>query len=170
MPDTAHRLNADGSVQDVKVNDLKGGDTLLVKPGEKIPADGIVVKGETSVNESMLTGESKPVSKEKGAKVIGGSINGEGSITIEVKHTGEETFLSGVIKTGSGSAGKQIAYAGHRQPRRLLADHRCAVQRSADFVHLAGLHRQGAGLCDRAHGHSHGHYLARTRLGWPYRW
>ena len=98
MPDTAHRRKADGSVEDVPVGELKGGDRLLIKPGEKVPADGVIVKGQTSLNESMLTGESKPVSKAEGAQVIGGSINGEGSITIEVKHTGEETFLSGVIK------------------------------------------------------------------------
>lgn len=98
MPDTAHLLNEDGSVTEVKLEQLKGGDKLLVKPGEKVPADGLIIKGQTSLNESMLTGESKPVSKSVNEQVIGGSINGEGSITIEVQHTGEETFLSGVIK------------------------------------------------------------------------
>lgn len=98
MPDTAHRVKEDGSTEDVAVSELKNGDKLLVKPGEKVPADGVIVKGQTSLNESMLTGESKPVSKTEGAEVIGGSINGEGAITIEVKKTGEETFLSGVIK------------------------------------------------------------------------
>jgi len=98
MPDTAHRLKPDGSVEDVPVSELKGSDNLLVKPGEKIPADAVILKGQTSANESMLTGESKPVEKIEGDTVIGGAINGEGSITIEVKHTGEESFLSGVIK------------------------------------------------------------------------
>jgi P-type Cu2+ transporter len=69
----------------------------LVKPGEKLPADGAVVEGETSVNEAMLTGESKPVTKRAGGKVIGGSINGDGSITIEVTGTGKDSFLSQVI-------------------------------------------------------------------------
>jgi len=98
MPDTAHLLNSDGNIQEIRVNTLKGGERLLVKPGEKVPADGIVIKGQTSVNESMLTGESKPVAKTKGDIVIGGAINGESAITIEVKHTGADSFLSGVIK------------------------------------------------------------------------
>lgn len=98
MPDTAHLVLADGSVSDVPVSQLKNGDQLLIKPGEKVPADAIIVKGETSVNESMLTGESKPVTKSEGAQVIGGSINGEGSITVRVAKTGDETFLSSVIR------------------------------------------------------------------------
>ncbi len=103
MPDTAHRIKPDGNkpdgnVEDVPVAELNSGDHILVKPGEKIPADGMILKGQTSTNESMLTGESKPVAKNKGDTVIGGAINGEGAITIEVKHTGEESFLSGVIK------------------------------------------------------------------------
>jgi Cu2+-exporting ATPase len=70
---------------------------VLVKPGEKIPADGVVVDGKSSVNESLMTGESKPVSKKQGDEVIGGSINGEGSLTIDVNRTGEDSFLSQVI-------------------------------------------------------------------------
>jgi Cu2+-exporting ATPase len=76
---------------------LKERDKILVKPGEKIPADGDVVEGESSVNEAMLTGESKPVTKKPGSKVIGGAINGEGSITVEIKKTGKDSFLSQVI-------------------------------------------------------------------------
>jgi P-type Cu2+ transporter len=98
MPDTAHLLSTDGSTQEVAVSTLKGGEHLLVKPGEKIPADAGIIKGQTSVNESMLTGESKPVAKQEGDTVIGGAINGEGAIVIEVKHTGADSFLSGVIK------------------------------------------------------------------------
>ena len=98
MPDTAHLLNSDGSTQEVAVNTLKGGEHLLVKPGEKIPADAVIIKGQTSANESMLTGESKPVAKQEGDTVIGGAINGEGAVVIEVKHTGADSFLSGVIK------------------------------------------------------------------------
>ena len=82
---------------DVALDELKTGDRVLVKPGEKIPADGVVVKGETSVNEAMLTGESMPVSKKEGSKVIGGAINGEGSIVIEIERTGKDSFLSQVI-------------------------------------------------------------------------
>ncbi|WP_339636857.1 copper-translocating P-type ATPase [uncultured Hyphomonas sp.] len=98
MPDEAHLVADDGSVSDVSVATLKGGEHLLIKPGEKVPADGIITKGESSLNESMLTGESKPIFKSVDADVIGGSINGEGSLTIRVDKTGDETFLSSVIK------------------------------------------------------------------------
>ena len=97
MPANAHKLLPDGSAQDVPLDSLVVGDRVLVKPGEKVPADGEVIEGETSVNESMLTGESKPVTKKPGAAVIGGAINGEGAITVEVKKTGKDSFLSQVI-------------------------------------------------------------------------
>ncbi len=98
MPADAHKRMPDGSIQDVPLNELVAGDRVLIKPGEKIAADGEVVDGETSVNEAMLTGESKPVYKTAGAQVIGGAINGEGSIVIEVKKTGKDSFLSQVIR------------------------------------------------------------------------
>ena len=98
MPSDAHKVMPDGGVRDVPLSELNSGDKVLVKPGEKIPADGEVVDGETSVNESMLTGESVPVPKIKGAEVIGGSVNGEGSITVEVKKTGKDSYLSQVIE------------------------------------------------------------------------
>lgn len=97
MPSVAHKMMLDGKIKDVPLNELEVGDQVLVKPGEKIPADGKVVSGDTSVNESMLTGESKPVVKKVGSTVIGGSINGEGSINIKVKKTGKDSFLSQVI-------------------------------------------------------------------------
>jgi Cu2+-exporting ATPase len=98
MPSDAHKLFDDGSVKDVPIDELVIRDKVVIKPGEKIPADGIVLSGDTSVNESLLTGESKPVSKSKDSKVIGGSINEEGSITIEVQKTGKDSFLSQVIE------------------------------------------------------------------------
>lgn len=98
MPAEAHKIMRDGSIKEVSLSELKIGDQVIVKPGEKIPADGNVISGETSVNESMLTGESKPVTKKIGEIVIGGSINGEGSITVEVRKTGQDSFLSQVIK------------------------------------------------------------------------
>ena len=98
MPSEAHLMKDDGTIVDVPTAQLRPGDKVLVKPGEKIPADGVVIKGETSVNEAMLTGESKPVSKKPGDGVIGGSINGEGAIVVEITHTGEETYLAQVIK------------------------------------------------------------------------
>ncbi|MBW2059739.1 MAG: hypothetical protein JRH07_07165 [Deltaproteobacteria bacterium] len=97
MPSNAHKVMPDGSVKDVPIDELNVGDRYLVKPGEKIPADGEVVEGQTSVNEAMLTGESNPVFKRAGAKAIGGSINGEGSITVEVQKTGKDSFLSQMI-------------------------------------------------------------------------
>jgi Cu2+-exporting ATPase len=98
LPDTAHIIMADGTIAMVRLGQLQKGDHLLVRPGENIAADGIVFKGQSSVNESMLTGESKPVSKKEGDTIIGGSINNEGSLTVEVSKVGDEAFLAGVIK------------------------------------------------------------------------
>lgn len=98
MPSEAHKIMPDGSTKDVALDELNVDDKIIIKPGEKIPADGDIVEGESSVNEAMLTGESKPVSKKVGGKVIGGSINGEGSLTIEIKKTGKDSFLSQVIE------------------------------------------------------------------------
>lgn len=97
IPGEAHRVNEDGSKEDVPVEELQQGDKVLIKPGEKVPADGVVVKGESSVNEAMLTGESKPVSKQKDDEVIGGSVNEKGSLTIQISKTGDDSFLSQVI-------------------------------------------------------------------------
>jgi len=98
MPAEAHRLRQDGSTEEVPVTELKKGDRVLVKPGEKIPTDGVIVEGRTTVNEAMLTGESRPVEKAEGDKAIGGAINGESAITVEIEKTGEETYLSQVIE------------------------------------------------------------------------
>ncbi len=97
LPGEAHRVSEDGSLEDVPVEDLNVDDRIVVKPGEKIPADGIVVEGSTNVNEAMLTGESLPVEKKEDDEVIGGSVNDEGSITVKIHKTGDESFLSQVI-------------------------------------------------------------------------
>ena len=97
MPTEAHRLTEGGQTEDVPVAELRKGDRVRVKPGEKIPVDGTITEGRSSVNEAMITGESEPVSKESGDEVIGGAVNGEGSITVEVHKTGEESYLSQVI-------------------------------------------------------------------------
>ncbi len=98
MPSEAHKLMTDGTVKDVPLDQLQSGDKVLIKPGEKLPADGKVIEGSTSVNEAMITGESKPVSKKESDKVIGGAINGEGSITIKVEKTGKDSYLSRVVE------------------------------------------------------------------------
>jgi P-type Cu2+ transporter len=96
MPSVAHKVLPDNSMEDVVLSELRVGDRVMIKPGEKVPADGEVVDGETSVNEAVLTGESAPVFKKLAAHVIGGSLNGDGSIIVEVKRTGADSFLSQV--------------------------------------------------------------------------
>ncbi len=98
MPSQAHKLLPDGSTEDVSIEDIGVGDRVLVKPGEKLPVDGVVIEGESSVNEAMLTGESKPVVKRQGDQVIGGAINGEGSLVVEIKKTGKDSYLSQVVE------------------------------------------------------------------------
>ena len=98
LPVEAHRLRPDGSIEEVPLEALQPGDRVLVKPGEKIPTDGHVVAGRSSVNQAMLTGESQPVEKGEGDEVIGGAVNGEGSITVEVRRTGGDTYLAQVIE------------------------------------------------------------------------
>jgi Cu2+-exporting ATPase len=97
MPDTAHRKRG-GEVQEVSLSEVQKGDVLLIKPGEKVPSDGLILGGSSYVDESMLTGESRPVHKEEGARLIGGSINGDGSLELEVQSTGAESYLSKVIE------------------------------------------------------------------------
>jgi Cu2+-exporting ATPase len=96
MPTTAH-LVKNGEIVEVAVSELKKEDIVLVRPGEKVASDGIIVEGESFVNEALLTGESKPIHKETDEKVIGGSINGEGLLKVKIEKTGEETYLSQVI-------------------------------------------------------------------------
>ncbi len=96
MPAEAHRIVGE-DVEDISLEELQKDDLILVKPGEKVPADGIVTEGESYLNESMLTGESKPVKKEKFSRVIGGSVNGNGSLQVKVEHTGKDSYLTKVI-------------------------------------------------------------------------
>ncbi|WP_298788505.1 heavy metal translocating P-type ATPase [uncultured Marinococcus sp.] len=97
MPNEAHRLDDNDQVQDVPLSELGNNDRVLIKPGEKIPVDGTIIDGNSAIDESMLTGESVPVEKNKGDEVIGGSINKEGSLTVKVEKTGEDSYLSQVI-------------------------------------------------------------------------
>jgi Cu2+-exporting ATPase len=97
MPTTAHLIK-NGELEDIPVSQLKVGNVVLVRPGEKIPSDGVVVEGESYVNEALITGESKPIHKKAEDKVIGGSINGDGVLKVKIEKTGEETYLAQVIK------------------------------------------------------------------------
>ncbi|HER24924.1 MAG TPA: cadmium-translocating P-type ATPase [Candidatus Atribacteria bacterium] len=96
MPDTAHLMKG-SEVKEVKISILKKGDKILIKAGEKIPADGFIIKGSSYIDESMLTGESKPVHKKEEDKVIGGSVNGDAVLEVKVEGTGEESYLNKVI-------------------------------------------------------------------------
>ncbi len=96
MPSTAHHL-VDGHIHDMPVSHVQPGDLIMVKPGEKIPVDGVVTEGESHVDESMLTGESKPVKKTAGSKVIGGAVNHHGVLTLQVTHTGKDSYLNKVV-------------------------------------------------------------------------
>ena len=98
LPDTATRIGEEGDEEEVPVSELRPGDLVLVRPGESVPVDGVVRKGESALDESMITGESRPVKKGEGDEVIAGTINGEGSLRVETTETGEETTLSGIMR------------------------------------------------------------------------
>ncbi len=97
MPNTAHKLDENNETEEIPVSELAVNDRVLVKPGEKVPVDGRIIDGNTSIDESMLTGESVPIEKQKEDEVIGGSVNKEGSITIEVQKVGNDSYLTQVI-------------------------------------------------------------------------
>jgi Cu2+-exporting ATPase len=97
MPDTAERVREDGSVEEVMVHERATGDLVLVRPGASIPADGSVEEGESDVNQAMITGESRPVAKGPGDEVVGGTINGDGSLRVRVTATGDKTALAGIM-------------------------------------------------------------------------
>jgi Cu2+-exporting ATPase len=98
LPDTAVRLVDGDQTEEVTVDQLQSGDLILIRPGASIPADGVVKSGNSSVNEAMITGESKAVDKHEGEKVIAGTVNGEGSLRVEVTDTGEKTALAGIMR------------------------------------------------------------------------
>nr|WP_246279879.1 copper-translocating P-type ATPase [Natronomonas salina] len=98
MPDTAERVTDDGETEEVPVHKLTEGDLVLVRPGGSVPADGVVEEGDSDVSEAMITGESMPVSKEPGDEVIGGTVNGDGSLRVRIDATGEDTALAGIMR------------------------------------------------------------------------
>ncbi|MFL5404025.1 MAG: copper-translocating P-type ATPase [Gemmatimonadales bacterium] len=97
LPSTAHRLRGE-QTDEVPISELRQGDLILVRPGESIPVDGLVRAGQSEVNESMITGESRPVEKQTGDRVIAGTVNGSGSLRIEVTGTGEHTALAKIMR------------------------------------------------------------------------
>jgi len=97
LPDTAEIVR-EGREMTVAISELRKGDIALVRPGGKIPADGRVIEGDSDVDESLITGESQPVAKAKGAAVIAGAINGDGSLRVQIEQTGDQTFLAGVMR------------------------------------------------------------------------
>ena len=115
LPDTATRVTDDGE-ETVPVNELREGDVVLVRPGESVPADGVIRKGESALNEAMLTGESRPVNKQQGDEVIAATINGEGSLQVEITGAGDKTKLSGIMRMVS-DAQKSRSRAQHLADR-----------------------------------------------------
>jgi Cu+-exporting ATPase len=105
---TTARVIRDGKESEIPVSDLKVGDVMIVRPGEKVPADGVIIDGSSSLNEAMITGESMPVMKEKGDSVTGGTVNEEGSIRVKAEKIGEDTFLKHVIRMVEEAQGTRV--------------------------------------------------------------
>ena len=145
VPHIAHRVADDGSVQDVEVDSVTEGDRILIRPGEQVPVDGNVVEGASSMNEAFLTGESRPVTKDRGDEVVGGAVNGEGALTLLVTRTGEATTLSQIMRLVDEAPGISQSLPGVGRPGRILAgDNR---RRHIDTY--------GAGLGDPGHVRPH---------------
>jgi len=98
QPDTARRVTRNGEIEEVPVDDLEVDNRVRVKPGESVPVDGVVVEGNSTVDESVATGEPIPVEKSEGDEVIGGSVNETGTLLVEVTATGEDAFLNQVAR------------------------------------------------------------------------
>ena len=98
LPDTAERLKDGDQTEEVPVDALREGDLVLIRPGAGVPIDGVVESGESSLDEAMVTGESKPVRKSSGDKVVAGTVNGDGSLRVTVENVGEKTALAGIMK------------------------------------------------------------------------
>ena len=109
VPPVAHRVR-NGEVEDVPVEALREGDVVLVRPGEQVPADGVVLEGAGHVNEAFLTGESRPVLKQTGSEVVAGSVNGEGALRVQVLRTGEQTTLSQIARLVQEAQGARSRY------------------------------------------------------------
>jgi Cu2+-exporting ATPase len=157
MPSTAHHLK-DGHIHDMPVSELKIGDMVMVKPGEKVPVDGIVIEGESYVDESMLTGESKPVKKEKDSKVIGGAVNSNGSLTIKVTSTGKDSYLNKVVKLVEDAQKSKIQNTKFCRPCRKGFDVCCFRWWCNTLSCLAAI-RFSICICFGKNGNSNGYFL-----------
>jgi Cu2+-exporting ATPase len=134
LPSKVH-VEGENVVTDIDLKDLRNGDIALIKPGEKIPADGLVLDGSSYVNESMLTGESVPVKKGKENKVIGGAMNGDGSLRIKVTGSGKDSYLNKVITMVKMAQKCQIQDAEPCRQGSQMADYSFHYHRRG-YVHL----------------------------------
>lgn len=130
VPAKATRINADGTTETVAVEQVEVGDLLLLRPGEKVPVDGVVIEGESALDESMVTGESLPVTKEAGSEVIGGTVNGAGSLRFKALRVGDETALAQIVNLVRNAQNSKA-------PAQRLADQ--AAQWLVAFAVLSGL-------------------------------
>jgi len=154
MPSEAHRKRND-EIEDIPLSEVRKGDLLVIKPGEKIPSDGVVISGESYIDESMLTGESRPVHKLKGDQLIGGSINGDGSLELQVEGAGGFLLVES-DHHGQGSAGGKIQNSGALGSCGHVADSCCTHGRNA---YLCGMDYCRSRLtvlyCENGYGYDH---------------
>ncbi len=153
-----------GNTLEVSIEDLVPGDRILVKSGEKIPLDGRIFEGTSTVDESMLTGESVPVEKQPGMQAIGGSINGSGVLKMAVEKVGGETYLAQVIQLVQDAQQQKSKTQGLADKAAKWLFYIAVVTGILTFAYW--LFAAGPGVCAGTDGHRIGHRLsARTRLG-----
>ena len=148
-PQTARRLGADGRETDIALGDVRVGDRLRVRPGERVPVDGAILEGRSSLDESLLTGEPLPVEKSAGDAVTGATLNGAGSLVIEARRVGADTTLARIVAMVTGAQRSRAPVAGARRQRRRLVRPRRARRRGGGVRGMGGL-RAAAGSRLRA--------------------
>jgi Cu2+-exporting ATPase len=158
LPAEAHMYHGD-MLHEMRVDELRPGDLVLVKPGEKVPVDGIVVEGESYVNESMLTGESVPVHKIPESKLIAGAVNGEGSLKVRVEKEGKDSYLNKVINLVREAQNAKSKNTAVGRSCRKVADIHCFRfgYSYADYLAHSGT---GIVVCTGANGNGDGHFLS----------
>jgi len=157
MPDTAERITESGDTEEVPVSELGENDVVLVRPGTSVPADGEVVEGESSVDESMITGESRPVDKAPGVEVVAGTVNQDGSLRIKITKTGEETTLAGIMRlVDEAQKSKSRTQLLADRARSWLAVLR-GTRRRGDYGRRVGRRHGVQHRCSRTRSHSSRH-------------